>query len=398
MRPLSRSSVSVFVGIFFPSTSYPVISSRALIESTLHRSSSLSATRSMSGFAMVLNSTSPSTTWTMCSKSSVSSMWLAITLTEHGSAGRMPTSVLKIRVSNILIGICRSCFPTCVSHSLATTKMSWVNAWRRLETARDPKVPPEWETRITIVFVRSQLCSAKQWPVCGMGKSCPRSPRSLLAEMDFILRPGRHIERSATNCSPTHSDTSHPVTRMSTAFGSGSTCACLARSRLLTVRERFHAVMRLSFLSPSCHASWICWQMRGISAMSEPTGSDMMGGRGSTRGLSSSGIILWRSRPNFDRLSCISDTVTRPPIMGCTATLACTAREAEAMPSVPQSRRQISPPRSSRSRRMAGSALLGRYCSEATWLADLPLFALGYPTAALVAACSEPQRTTPVLG
>ena len=81
----------------------------------------------------------------MCSKISVRRFCVATTEMVHGSAGRTPTSVLKMRLSNVPTPAesLRSCLPTWVSHSLATTKILFVLAFIRLLHARGANVPPE---------------------------------------------------------------------------------------------------------------------------------------------------------------------------------------------------------------------------------------------------------------
>ena len=79
----------------------------------------------------------------ICSKMLVSNWCVATTLTLHGSAGRTPTPVLKIRLdSKSSLYIDLSCFPTCVSHSDVTAKMEEEKLWSKLEHARGPNVPP----------------------------------------------------------------------------------------------------------------------------------------------------------------------------------------------------------------------------------------------------------------
>ena len=83
----------------------------------------------------------------------VKSWCVATTLTLQGSAGRTPTSVLKILLVNksfLSPYILRNCFPICVSHSELTVKIDDEKDCNRFEHASDPKVPPLWETRITI--------------------------------------------------------------------------------------------------------------------------------------------------------------------------------------------------------------------------------------------------------
>jgi len=53
-------------------------------------------------------------------------------------------------------------------------------------------------------------------PDCGIGKSCPNRPSNLLAEIHLLFKRGKTLVRSEQNCSPSHRDTSHPVTRMPT--------------------------------------------------------------------------------------------------------------------------------------------------------------------------------------
>ena len=97
----------------------------------------------------------------MCSKMSVSRFCVATTLMVHGSAGLTPQSVEKILESNLPTPALslRSCLPICVSHSDATTKILSVLAFIRLEHARGANVPPECDTMITMVSVRSQTFS-----------------------------------------------------------------------------------------------------------------------------------------------------------------------------------------------------------------------------------------------
>ena len=84
---------------------------------------------------------------------------IATTEIEHGSAGRTPTFVEKMRDSKSGHSSWRSCLSICVSHSDVTTKTDVVSDWTRFATLSEPNVPPEWETMITIVFERSHESS-----------------------------------------------------------------------------------------------------------------------------------------------------------------------------------------------------------------------------------------------
>lgn len=85
----------------------------------------------------------------MCSKMLVSSWCVAATLTEQGSAGLTPTSVVNIRLSSSITSFESpkqdlTCFPTCVSNSDVTTKSEEVNDCIKFEQASGAKVPPLW--------------------------------------------------------------------------------------------------------------------------------------------------------------------------------------------------------------------------------------------------------------
>ena len=108
----------------------------------------------------------------MCKKICVSSCCVAATEMEHGSAGRTPTSVVNILLSNSPSDfIARSCFPICVSHSLATTKIEFVELTKRFEVASGANVPPECETMMTMASVKSSVFLEFVKPTDGTGKS-----------------------------------------------------------------------------------------------------------------------------------------------------------------------------------------------------------------------------------
>ena len=117
----------------------------------------------------------------MCSKMFVNSWCVATTLTLQGSAGRTPTSVLKILLVNksfLSPYILRNCFPICVSHSELTVKMDEEKDCNRFEQASDPKVPPLWETRITIGSFMSIVFAVYGNPTAGIESSWPNSPNN----------------------------------------------------------------------------------------------------------------------------------------------------------------------------------------------------------------------------
>ena len=86
---------------------------------------------------------------------------------------------------------------------------------------------------------------AHWWPCCGMGKSGPRSPSTLLAEIHLTESLLNAIERSAANCSPSQSETSQPVTSTSIALCESRPSSRAVR-RCLRQQPRCHAVSRLS--------------------------------------------------------------------------------------------------------------------------------------------------------
>ena len=169
---------------------------------------------------------------------------------------------------------------------------------------------------------------------------------------------GKLFWRSETNCSATHSDTSHPVTNISTVppwhlIVPSTWAFILARMQL----ARFHAVMRFS--PTSCQSSWICLQILGMSWISAKTGSAHSFSNGLINSLFSSRVSLFDNGLNFLWLCCKSTTLTRLFIIFSTnKCLLGGEMAASASSAKPQSSRQISPPRSSKSSRTALSASL----------------------------------------
>mmetsp|Transcript_32957 Transcript_32957/g.102174 ORF Transcript_32957/g.102174 Transcript_32957/m.102174 type:complete len:250 (+) Transcript_32957:581-1330(+) len=231
----------------------------------------------------------------MCSRISVSKQCVAATVSEHGSAGRTPAPVTKIRDSNILQSSFRSCLPICVSHSDVTTKRRSDDACSRLETANDPKVPPECDTISTSASFRSQQSSANAWPVWGIGKSWPHRPSSLFAETHRTANRGKHAARSAANCSPSHNETSHPVTTKSTAAGASLPSARRA-SRARSCLAKLCAVNRFRPW-PVRQSSLKRAQTPGRSLRSRATSSAQEAGSGPISGFRSNRTRRRRSGP-----------------------------------------------------------------------------------------------------
>mmetsp|Transcript_79741 Transcript_79741/g.140666 ORF Transcript_79741/g.140666 Transcript_79741/m.140666 type:complete len:217 (-) Transcript_79741:1625-2275(-) len=159
-----------------------------------------------------------------------------------------------------------------------------------------------------------------------------------------MASPGRAEDRSLANCSATHRLTSHPVIRMSGELWVESFSSPLCGNRLRIFRQNVAAVIRFN-PSASRKLSRIFFTTLGISVMSYLTGSFTVAGNGSTRGFSSKGISLLLTLPN-DSPSC-----AKVIVMPC-QDAACVYSETVASP-CPQSKRQTSPPRSSRSKRVA---------------------------------------------
>ena len=275
------------------------MSSTAATDSRLLRSSSASdaSVKPMATPAICRRFGDPSTAWHAYMRMCVRSWCVATTDTEHGSAGLMPTFVVKTRASSAPVRMSRTCLPICVSHSDVTTKMSVVDAWSRFATASGPNVPPLWLTMITIASRRSQPPSAKAWPVWGAGKSWPSNPRILLLLMALTLSRVRHSERSAANCSASQRLTSQPVTKTSTPCDGRSPDARFSR-RARSFLPRVQAARRLSW--PSFHSLRMSSRTRGTSARSAATGSFATLGSGRMSGLRSRGTrrrlsVWWRS-------------------------------------------------------------------------------------------------------
>mmetsp|Transcript_22366 Transcript_22366/g.53090 ORF Transcript_22366/g.53090 Transcript_22366/m.53090 type:complete len:245 (-) Transcript_22366:107-841(-) len=179
---------------------------------------------------------------------------------------------------------------TCVSHSLVTAKRSGVKALSMLAHARVAKVPPECVSSSTTLLRKEWLSPWKRKPACGTGNCCPSWPSSLLAEMVTTFSRGKARCTSAANCSPSHSDTSHPVISRSTEPSVRPSRAC---SRL----AKAHAVIRLYECTGSSQSRICVRSTAGMSAMSSPTGSLSAAGlgRGWMRGLLSSRSSLLKS-------------------------------------------------------------------------------------------------------
>mmetsp|Transcript_16680 Transcript_16680/g.41050 ORF Transcript_16680/g.41050 Transcript_16680/m.41050 type:complete len:281 (+) Transcript_16680:1832-2674(+) len=224
----------------------PTMSRRASMLSLLHRSSS---DKSWSVYWHPTTRRSlglPMTARARCCRICVNSWCVAATEMLHGSAGRRPMPVENTRGWSPSL---RSCFPTWVSHSEATRKMSAVDACIRFAVARGPKVPPLWLTMITMALFRSHESSVMSCPTAGTGKSCPSSPSTLLLDTDRTRSRGMSADRSDANCSPTQRLTSQPVTTTSMAAGGRSPSARFC-SRSLSFLARFHPVARLRLLPP----------------------------------------------------------------------------------------------------------------------------------------------------
>ena len=375
----------------------------------------------------------------------VSSCCVAATLTEHGSAGRTPTSVEKMRDVKAPSPLtARSCFPICVSHSLATTKMAEVEETSRLEEASGANVPPECETTITMESVKSSLRLPRGCPMAGTGRSCPNRPRILLALTERTSRRGNALARSAANCSASHSETSHPVTTTSTERWLLVVPLTRRSSRRRKHRDRFQAVSRFREIVPFGlfrQSSWMSRRTRGTSRTSAPTRSGRSGASGLMNSLPSSRVMRWNSaffedaetgasstrtsrgdagaastpsfatpsrRRIFDSeaeiregrspaspasraratgASMASTTLSAPAICG-NVSYRRLGRDTAAPPS-PQSSRHTSPFRSSRSRRVASRSSSRSASSPA---ASSPSASPGVraPRPALTAACSDP--------
>eukprot|EP00964_Phaeocystis_antarctica_P024468 scaffold13696_cov59-Phaeocystis_antarctica.AAC.2 len=158
-----------------------------------------------------------------------------------GGCSRVPDSLTVAMLTTVLLTMA-----ACVSHSLVTAKRSGVKALSMLAHARVAKVPPECVSSSTTLlrkewlspWKRKPACNRECKPACGTGNCCPSWPSSLLAEMVTTLSRGKARCTSAANCSPSHSDTSHPVISRSTEPSVRPSRAC---SRL----AKAHAVMRL---------------------------------------------------------------------------------------------------------------------------------------------------------
>mmetsp|Transcript_11437 Transcript_11437/g.47911 ORF Transcript_11437/g.47911 Transcript_11437/m.47911 type:complete len:235 (+) Transcript_11437:2073-2777(+) len=163
--------------------------------------------------------------------------------------------------------------------------------------------------------------------------------------------------KSEANCSPSQRETSQPVTMISTELCSTAP-SCRFRNRLFNSFTKCHAVKRFKEMVPLgllCQSSFMAFITLGISDRSNATGSFEVGGRGSTNSLSSS----FTHRLIRGALLCACDssctmTVTFPFIISCRRRC---SRGADistlSFPPSPQSSRTISPPRSSKSSRIA---------------------------------------------
>ena len=82
-----------------------------------------------------------------------------VAATEMSTAPRTNADVVvNILLSNSLrISSLEVAFPICVSHSLATTKIEFVELTKRFEVASGANVPPECETMITMASVKSSV-------------------------------------------------------------------------------------------------------------------------------------------------------------------------------------------------------------------------------------------------
>mmetsp|Transcript_27770 Transcript_27770/g.57811 ORF Transcript_27770/g.57811 Transcript_27770/m.57811 type:complete len:207 (-) Transcript_27770:510-1130(-) len=192
-----------------------------------------------------------------------------------------------------------------------------------------------------------------------MANSCPNNPSSLFELTHRTNNLGNAFCKSATNCSATQSETSHPVTRMSTcppwlSMVPSTRAFILARMQL----ARFQAVMR--FKPTSCQSSWMREHTLGMSRMSARMGSGQSSRRGLTNSLRSRRVSLWDRWQSRQVLLWWWRTTRMVPFISVSTGRFRLGRDTAGWvsPAYPQSRRQISPPKSSRSNRTALSASL----------------------------------------
>ena len=130
-------------------------------------------------------------------------------------------------------------------HSEVTVKMADEKDCIKFEQASGENVPPLWLTMMTIVSFKSKVLCVNGNPMAGIVSSCPNRPSSLLLLTDNTPSFGKHFRRSATNCSATHRETSHPVTRMSTALVPSQTVPLIRPCILVLMHwARCQALMR----------------------------------------------------------------------------------------------------------------------------------------------------------
>ena len=89
----------------------------------------------------------------------------------------------------------------------------------------------------------SSVREVKGNPVVGIASSCPNKPKSLLLLTVLICSFGKHLFRSAANCSASHKETSQPVSKMSTSVDPALIVPFTCPFNLCLMHfARFHAV------------------------------------------------------------------------------------------------------------------------------------------------------------
>ena len=112
--------------------------------------------------------------------------------------------------------------------------------------------------RCRSVFYCSKSCQKSDW-------KWRSRPKVLMA---LTRRSGNDFWRSLANCSASHSETSHPVNRISIDCG-WSAPLTWASNLLRKHLDRLNAVKRFKLLPAwfECHSSWIDLHIFGISKM-----------------------------------------------------------------------------------------------------------------------------------